>query len=115
MMQLVRRLTFRNTHRVPSIHFLGARHLIDSTEHQYMMNAPDQLPGRPVVREHHHHIDPLVSQVGQAHKVQFSKSPPSNVKFLEVAPLDDWAIDVINEGGVMDMAYLKVKPISISK
>ena len=113
-MQLLRRLTFTNVHRVPSIQFVGPRHLVDPSEHHYMMYAPEQLEGKPVINQHHHHVDPSRAN-NHAHEALLPRGPPSNAKFLNVAPLEEWQIDAINEGGAIDMAYLKVRPIAIKK
>jgi hypothetical protein len=44
-----------------------------------------------------------------------SSGPALKLNFDFSTPLENWQIDAINSGGVIDLRYLKVKPISLRK
>lgn len=113
-MQLCHKLLFKQTsHRIPSIQFLGPRSQL-SHETPYMLHAPDLVIGQPVISQHHHHITPQTQQPQNMPK-PISRGPPTNSKFVSAPTLADWQIDAINQGGIIDTAYLKVKPILLKK
>lgn len=89
--------------RVPSIRFLGPR---DQIKHQpHHTPAPSSAHKQPTNHTNGHKVSLSVLKDGPALKP---------LRDLEIG-LEGWQIDAINSGGVIDLKYQKVKPISLKK
>lgn len=108
-MQLCQRLLFLqtsiSTKRIPSINFVKPR-------------APVAHDSIFVIR----HPDPIAKPFSQSantakpsNSTSFPRGPPTNSQFIAAPSLSDWQINAINEGGIIDLSYLKVKPIQLKK
>lgn len=87
--------------RVPSIRFLGPRDQIKQQPQH--TPAPSSTHKQPT--HHGHKVSLSALKDGPALKPMCD---------LEIG-LEGWQIDAINSGGVIDLKYQKVKPISLKK
>jgi hypothetical protein len=81
--------------RVPSIRFIGPR---DQVKHE--VPTPVAKPAN---------TQPKITLGGLSDGPALKRSDDLEIK------LENWQIDAINAGGVIDLRYLKVKPIPLRK
>ena len=89
--------------RVPSIKFLGPRDQIKQNHQNHNNHSPAQAPHNP--KPTHHHSRHTLSALSEGPALKPNKDLQIN--------LESWQIDAINSGGVIDIKYQKVKPISL--
>ncbi len=87
--------------RVPSIRFLGPRDQLKQHSHA----PPSSAAQKQTTHAQSHKASLTALKDGPALKA---------LQDLEIG-LEGWQIDAINSGGVIDLKYLKVKPISLRK
>jgi hypothetical protein len=88
--------------RVPSIRFLGPRDQLKQHPHA---PPPPSVQKQPTTHVQSHKASQTTLKDGPALKP---------LRDLEIG-LEGWQIEAINNGGVIDLKYLKVKPISLRK
>jgi hypothetical protein len=101
-MQTISRKIIATFARVPSIKFIGPR---DQVQHNTPVHT--HTPTAPAAK-------PTSSQSKVTQTVLSNGPALQRSTDLEIN-LEGWQIDAINSGGVIDLKYLKVKPISLRK